>query len=50
MAAEKRGGLLDEYELQEAENWLAGCRGVGLQPGLVDLVQASKEARCAGSV
>ena len=24
VAAEKRGGLLDEYELQEAENWLAG--------------------------
>ena len=45
VAAEKRGGLLDEYELQEAEIWLAGedARELGYSPYLVDLVQASMD-------
>lgn len=45
VAAKKRGGLLDEYELQDAEQWLAGEDGreLGYSPDLVDLVQASMD-------
>lgn len=46
VAAEKRGGLLDEYELQEAEQWLAeeDAGELGYSQALVDLLQVSKEA------
>lgn len=46
MGAEKRGGLLDEYELQEAEHWLAGedAGELGYSQELADLVKVSREA------
>lgn len=42
----QRGGLLDEYELQEAEHWLASedAEELGYSQVLVDLVQASNRA------
>ncbi len=50
--AEKHGGLLDEYELQEAENWLAGedARELGYSQELVDLIKVSKEALAQAEV
>lgn len=44
IAASKRGGLLDEYELQEAEHWLAGedAQELGHSQDLADLVSVSK--------
>jgi len=44
--ADKRGRLLDEYELLEAERWLGteDARELGHSQDLADLVQASKEA------
>lgn len=46
VAAEKRGGLLDEYELQEAERWLASedAGELGVSQALLDLVAVSKKA------
>ena len=46
VGAEKRGGLLDAYELQEAETWLAGedAQELGYIQDLVDLVKVSKDA------
>ena len=44
--AEKRGGLLDEYELQEAEHWVVSedAQELGHSQALADLVQASRDA------
>ena len=44
--AEKQGGLLDEYELQEAETWLAAedAQELGCSHDLNELVVASKAA------
>lgn len=44
VAAQKRGGLLDEYELQEAETWLAGedAQELGHSQDLAALAQTSK--------
>jgi WD40 repeat protein len=44
--AARRGGLLDEYELQGAESWLAGedAQELGYSQELVELTAASKEA------
>ncbi|MGB4804374.1 MAG: CHAT domain-containing protein, partial [Anaerolineae bacterium] len=44
--AEKRGGSLDAYQMQEAENWLASddAQELGFGQNLTDLVAASKEA------
>lgn len=41
----QRGGLLDEYELQEAEGWLTSedAGELGVSRDLVDLVTASKD-------
>ncbi len=43
---DKRGGLLDEYELQEAEHWLASedAGELGYSQDLTDLVQVSNTA------
>jgi WD40 repeat protein len=52
VAADKRGGLLDEYELQEAERWLESedAGELGHSQELADLVQTSREALAQAAV
>jgi len=52
IASDKRGGLLDEYELHEADEWLKVARTekLGASQSLTDLVEASRRALRRASI